>query len=98
MNRNFNGNTSIQFGSLANSAGTAANSAACRRPAQQPGQTTPPTDLQQQFMFQTGDFDATLNEVARESQVLDLVLTAKVNRAAKSAQDADAEGLASAIS
>ena len=100
MNRNFNGSNSIQFGSLANSAGgiSAANSAAMPQVAQQPGQTTPPTDLQQQLMLQTGDFDATLNEVARESQVLDLVLTAKVDRATKSAATQMRKGLASAIS
>ncbi len=60
---------------------------------QQSGQTAPSGGAQQQLMPQTDDFDATLNDVARESQVLDLVLTAKVDRATKPAHEANTEGV-----
>jgi hypothetical protein len=99
MNRNFSGNNSLQLGSFANSGGggfggaSATNTAALPQMAQQPGQSAPSGGAQQPLIPQTDDFDATLNDVARESQVLDLVLTAKVDRATKPAREADTEGV-----
>jgi len=61
-------------------------------PAGQPSAQAATAGAQQQPPLQTDDFDATLNDVARESQVLDLVLTAKVERAAKPARS-DSEGV-----
>ena len=96
MNRNFNGSNSFQFGSFANSAGggfggaNATHSAAMPQMAQP---AAPAIDAQQQQMPQTDDFDATLNDVARESQVLDLMITAKVDRATKPAHEANTEGV-----
>jgi hypothetical protein len=56
---------------------------------QQPGN---PADVQQQIA-QNEDFDTTLNDVARESQVLDLVNSAKVERSGKPSRAADSEGV-----
>ena len=61
------------------------------QPTAQPPNST--GDAQQQLMAQTDDFDATLNDVARESQVLDLMITAKVDRAGKQAHESDSEGV-----
>jgi len=49
--------------------------------------------MQQQLQLQTEELDATLNDVARESQVLDLVLTAKVERTGKSARESDGDAV-----
>jgi hypothetical protein len=100
FNRNFAGN-SAQFGAnvLSNGAGfsnTAVGGGAgglnTSVPVQQPGQAANPTDAVQQQLANP-DFDASLNDVARESQVLDLVLTAKVERPAKPTREADGEGV-----
>ncbi|HEV3416534.1 MAG TPA: DUF4139 domain-containing protein, partial [Pirellulales bacterium] len=102
LNRNFAGNN-FQFGSFSNgggaggmNAGIVANNSSPnpQQPAQQAAQAGNPNgDVQQQLMFQTDEYDATLNEAARESQVLDLVITAKVDRAAKPAHESDTEGV-----
>ena len=99
ISRNFNGSNSAQLGNFANSGGggfggaSAANTAALPQMVQQAGQSAPSGGAQQLLMPQTDDFDATLNDVARESQVLDLVLTAKVDRATKPAREANTEGV-----
>jgi Domain of unknown function (DUF4139)/N-terminal domain of unknown function (DUF4140) len=98
QNRNFSGN-SVQLGgggfdnnlgfNAGNNAGPNPRGAPGQPPAQQPGN---PSDVQQQ-LAQTEDFDVTLNDVARESQVLDLVNSAKVERSGKPSREADSEGV-----
>ncbi|HKD38247.1 MAG TPA: DUF4139 domain-containing protein, partial [Pirellulales bacterium] len=97
QSRNFNGNNSFTTGIISNGGGQfgAANSALNLQtgvggaPSQQPAN---PADTQQQQLAQTEDFDVTLNDVARESQVLDLVNSAKVDRSGKPSR-ADSEGV-----
>jgi hypothetical protein len=63
-------------------------------PSAQPvAQAANPADMQQQLQLQTEELDATLNDVARESQVLDLVLTAKVERSSRSARESDGDAV-----
>ncbi|HEV2968658.1 MAG TPA: DUF4139 domain-containing protein, partial [Pirellulales bacterium] len=101
LSRNFAGNN-FQFGSFNSAAGGGINAGAVannsasnpQQPAQQAAQAGNPNgDAQQQLMFQTDEYDATLNEAARESQVLDLIITAKVDRATKPAHESDTEGV-----
>ena len=93
QSRNFAGNGGFIGG--ANGGINAANTGRTLQPPTQ--QTAQPSnsngDAQQQLMLQTDDFDATLNDVARESQVLDLMITAKVDRAGKQAHESDSEGV-----
>ena len=62
---------------------------------QQPGprQTAISTSPAAQQFAQTEDFDSTLNDVAKESQVLDLVNSAKLDRSGKPRHEADSEGV-----
>ena len=83
------GNTVINGGGL-NIGANAANPQPNPPAAQQ--QPSNPGDVQQQ-LAQTEDFDVTLNDVARESQVLDLVNSAKVERSGKPSREADSEGV-----
>jgi Domain of unknown function (DUF4139)/N-terminal domain of unknown function (DUF4140) len=101
FNRNFAGNSG-QFGANTFNSATVINGPAASggagglngsMPAQQPAsQPANPSDAVQQQLA-TESFDETLNDVARESQVLDLVLTAKVERPAKPTREADGEGV-----
>jgi uncharacterized protein (TIGR02231 family) len=100
FNRNFAANTA-QFGANFYSGNQAisgtVNSGGAgglnnSMPTQQPGQPANPADALQQQLANP-DFDATLNDVARESQVLDLVLTAKVDRPTKPTREEDGEGV-----
>jgi hypothetical protein len=98
QNRNFNGTNSFATGMISNGGGQfgAANSASNPQSGvggaanQQPAN---PADAQQLQLAQTEDFDTTLNDVARESQVLDLVNAAKVDRPMKPSRAADSEGV-----
>ena len=98
MNRNFNGSNSAQLGSFANSGGAGFGGRSGEYRGFAPDGTAVGTigslwSAQQPLVPQADDFDATLNDVARESQVLDLVLTAKVDRATKPAHEANTEGV-----
>ncbi len=69
--------------------GGGANPAANSNPQQGGGQQP----SQQQLAAQVDDFDATLNDVARESQVLDLVNTAKVEKVGKPSHESSNESV-----
>jgi uncharacterized protein (TIGR02231 family) len=92
QNRNFslNGNNTFNGGGLNFTSNVAANP-----PGQQPApqQQNNPADLQQQLIAQTEDVDMSLNDVARESQVLDLINSAKVERTGKPSREPDSEGV-----
>jgi hypothetical protein len=62
-------------------------------PMQQEAQGLNAPSQGQVAAMQTETYDATLNDVARESQVLDLVLTAKVDSSAKPSHNEPGEGV-----
>jgi hypothetical protein len=97
QNRNFSLNGINSFSGvtgISNGGSNVGGNAANPQPGQPVAQQQPgnPGDVQQQ-LAQTEDFDVTLNDVARESQVLDLVNSAKVERSGKPSREADSEGV-----
>ncbi len=97
LNGNFSFNAANTYSGVRPSGGTVTGSGTLQlnqAPNAQPQAVNPTEPGQpQQQMAQVDDFDTTLNDVARESQVLDLINTARIEKGAKPGPDRDGEGV-----
>jgi len=101
INRSTSGNGTVsaqsgvagQFGAGGGRGGFGGSAGFGQSAPNAPAQGASAAEGQQQLLLQTDELDADLNDVARESQVLDLVLTAKVERAAKPSRESNGEGV-----